>query len=197
MGIGPTDRVGDSTEAGSRRVPGADAVPAGRNAIGPAGVTTSDDASRHEPRTVGADKRVWLEAVYDEAATMRLHGFCTDCGAVRSRLPMRGRPMGYFAQALANLKAILEDHPKYRKLAQVHSHLIQKALEAVPDFEDPYPMPFETQWSIFLHAVQRYRPELDVDFIRSALPREPRRVMPAFLDLVINRTKEAGEQISD
>jgi len=132
---------------------------------------------------------VWLEAIHDEAATIRLHTYCVDCGAVRSTLPMRGRPMGYFQHALANLKAILDHHPSLPKLAQVHSHLIAKALESIPDFGDPYSMPFETQWTIFYSMVKRYRPDLDDDLVEQALPREPRRSKPAFIDVLPLSTK--------
>ncbi|MEK6986776.1 MAG: hypothetical protein AABX97_01620 [Candidatus Thermoplasmatota archaeon] len=142
----------------------------------------TEDSHQHRPGR--ADQRLWLEAVPDQASTTRLHPYCLDCGAVRSMLPLRGRPLGYFEQALANLKADLEGNPRYPKLAQVHSRLIAKALESIPDFGDPYSMPFETQWDAFVNAVQRCRPDLDIDLIRSALPREPRRPRPAYISLI-------------
>ncbi len=150
----------------------------------PSGSTPELARSPHEHRSVRADGRVWLEALPDEAATMRLHAFCADCGAVRHRLTRRGRPMGYFAQAVANLKVDLEHEPKLAKLAQVQVHLILKTLEAVPDFDDPYSMDFETQRRIFLRAVQRFRPDIDADLVDQVLPREPRRRRPAYIDLI-------------
>ena len=152
--------------------------------------TAPGSAPAHEHRSSRADERLWLEAVHDEAATMRLHAYCVDCGAVRSALPKRGRPIGHFHKALGNLAAILEDHPKYAKLVQVHSRLISKSLEAIPEFDDPYSMPYETQWALFLAAVQRVRPDLPIDLIEEALPREPRKVRPAFIDLIAPTGKE-------
>ncbi len=123
---------------------------------------------------------------------MRLHAYCRDCGAVRSELPRRGRPMGFFSQAVANLRGILEYHPKLAKLAQVQSHLIMASLGAVPEFDDPYSMPFDTQWSLFLAAVQRVRPDLDIDLLETAMPKEPRRSRPAFIDLIAPNPKEGA-----
>lgn len=145
---------------------------------------------KHEHCTCHADERLWLEAWPDEAATMRLHSYCTVCGGVRTQLPIRGRPLGYFQSAIANLKADLQDNPRYPKLAQVQSRRIAKALDAIPDFGDPYTMPYEVQWRIFLSVVQRVRPDLDVDFIERALPREPRRHRPTVLELM---TSSGGE----
>ena len=142
----------------------------------------SGPAKEHEHRTSGSDQRLWLEAIHDQAATMRLHAFCVDCGTVRSSLPMRGKPLGYFDQALANLKADLEHHAYYPKLVQVHSRLIAKALAGIPDFGDPYSMPFETQRAVFLRSVQRVRPDLPVDLIECVMPREPRRRRRPFID---------------
>ncbi len=139
---------------------------------------------KHEHRGCRADERVWLERFLDEAATMSLHSFCVECGGVQSTLPIRGRPMGFFERAIANLKADLEDNPRHPKLVQVHSHLIAKALASIPDFDDPYTMAYETQWTIFVSTVQRFRPDLDVEFIERALPREPRRHRPAVIDLI-------------
>jgi len=150
------------------------------------------ESEAHVHQSVAADRRVWLEAIQDQAATMRLHAYCMDCGAVRSQLPLRGRPRGFFDKALANLRADLESNPRYPKLAQVHSHLIAKALDAVPDFGDPYSMDFETQLAIFMAAVQRVRPDLDADVIHACLPREPRRRRPAFIDLVTMTATEGG-----
>ena len=138
----------------------------------------------HTHRPGGADQRLWLEAIPDQASTTRLHPYCLDCGAVRSMLPLRGRPLGYFEQALANLKADLEGNPRYPKLAQVHSHLIAKALEAVPDFDDPYSMDFETQLAIFREAVRRCRPDLDEDLLLQVLPREPRARRKTYIELI-------------
>jgi hypothetical protein len=92
--------------------------------------------------------------------------------------------MGYFERAIANLKADLEHHPTYPKLAQVHSRLIAKSLERITDFGDPYSMDFETQWDLFLAAVQRVRPDLDLDFLRRVLPREERGHRPAYINLI-------------
>lgn len=147
----------------------------------------------HTHRSAPADRRVWLEAIPDQAATMSLHSFCVDCGAVRSERLVRGRPLGFFERALANLKAVLEDDPRHPKLAQVHSRLIALALASIPDFGDPYTMPFEVQWAIFVDAVQRHRPDLDVDFVRSALPRLPRRSRPAYIDLIATEPREVKD----
>ncbi|HEY7588817.1 MAG TPA: hypothetical protein VIB49_08775 [Thermoplasmata archaeon] len=115
---------------------------------------------------------------------MRLHAYCLDCGAVRHRQPMRGRPLGYFERAIANLKADLEDHPRYPKLAQVHSRLLSNAIHRIPDFGDPYSMDFETQLRVFTNAVQRVRPDLDRDFLDRVLPLEPRVRRPAYINLI-------------
>ena len=150
----------------------------------------------HEHRSSRADQRVWLERLPDEAATMELHSYCLDCGAVRSMRPLRGRPLGYFERALANLKADLEDNPRYPKLVQVHSRLIAKAFAAIPDFGDPYSMPFETQWAIFVNVIQRFRPDLDIDFIECTLPRDRKRPKPAYIDLVAAAKEEDGKPLA-
>ncbi len=193
--IGLTQGAGDSTEAGSLPVPGTEAMPPVEGAFK---LPNSEmgDASRHEHRSVRADERVWLEAIHEEAATMRLHGYCTDCGAVRSRRPMRGRPMGYFQQALANLMTSLEDRPRYPKLAQVHRHLIAKDIESIPEFADPYSMDFETQRKIFVDSVQRYRADLPIDLVEEVLPREPRAKRKAYIDLIAPVETEVPKAVS-
>ncbi len=139
---------------------------------------------------------MWLETMPDQAASMRLHSFCVECGAVRSRLPARGRSIGFFHNAIANLKAILDHHPYYPKLVQVHSRLIAKTLAAIPDFGDLYSMPFETQWAIFVTVIQRFRPDLDIDFIERTLPRDRKRPKPASIDLVAAIEEEAGKPLT-
>ena len=103
--------------------------------------------------------------------------------------------MGHFQRALGNLQAILEVHAKYAKLVLVHARLIAKALEAVPDFDDPYSMPYDTQWAIFVAAVQRVRPDLPIDLLEAALPREPRRARPAFIDLIAPSHQEVATEV--
>ncbi len=136
----------------------------------------------HLHRSARADQRLWLERVPDQAASMGLHAYCLDCGSVRSMLPRPGRPAGFFHHAIGNLQAILEDHPKYAKLAQVHARLIGKALDSIPDFGDPYSMSYENQWAMFLRSVQHVRPDLPVDLIECVMPREPHRRRRPFID---------------
>jgi hypothetical protein len=127
---------------------------------------------------------------------MRLHSFCEECGTVRSRVRARGRPLGYFHQALANLNAILDNDRRYVKLAQVHTRLISRAFESIPDFGDPYSMSFETQWRLFAAAVRRCRPDLDDDLLAQALPREPRRSRPSFIELITQEKKEGQRAVT-
>ena len=136
----------------------------------------------HEHRLSRSDQRIWLERVPDEAATMGLHPYCIDCGAVRSMLPTPGRPTGFFERWVMNLTSILEDHPKYAKMAQVHRHLIVRAVEAVPDFGDPFSMPFDTQRALFLTAVQRVRRDIPLELVEDAMPPEPGRLRPALIN---------------
>jgi hypothetical protein len=138
----------------------------------------------HQHRSSRADQRVWLERLPDEAATMDLHSFCLDCGAIRSKAVARGRPFGFFERWLVNLTVILENHPKYAKLVQVHRRLMLRAIEATRDFGDPYSMPFETQRHLFVLSVQRVRGDLPIEFIEEGMPRPPRRSRPAFMDLI-------------
>ena len=152
-----------------------------------------EDVPRHVHRSAPADRRLWLEAIPDVAATMRLHSFCLECGTVRSRVRARGRPLGYFQQALANLKAILENDRRHAKLAQVHSRLISRSFELIPDFDDPYSMSFETQWRLFSTGVRRCRPDLDEDFLAQTLPREPRTASPFFTDVLANESGRTTE----
>jgi len=140
--------------------------------------------SPHEHRSVGADCYVWLEARRDEAATMRPHAYCMECGVVRSRLPARGRPLGYFERAIANLTRVLEDHPRLPKLAQVQRLLILRSLAAIPAFGDPYSMDFETQRALFIQAIQRTRRDVDVELVEGVLPRDVYRARPAFAGLI-------------
>jgi hypothetical protein len=116
-----------------------------------------------------------------------------DCGTVRSHVRAPGRPLGYFHQALANVKAILDTDRRYAKLAQVHTRLISRALESIPDFGDPYSMPFETQWRLFIAAVRKCRPDLDEDFLAQALPRDTRHSKPAFIELRQSENQEEQE----
>jgi hypothetical protein len=151
-----------------------------------------EDAQGHIHRSAPPDRRVWLEAIPDVAATMRLHSFCAECGTIRLRVQARGRPLGFFQQALSNLKANLDSDARYPKLAQVQSHLISNAVESIPDFGDEYSMAFEVQRGLFASAVRRCRPDLDENFILQALPREPRRPRDAFLSVASQVKEEAG-----
>lgn len=149
-----------------------------------------ENSEPHRHRSGGADERLWLEAIPDVASTARLHRYCLECGAVQSLQAAKGRPLGYFERALANLKAGLEHETRYPKLAQIHSHLIAKALQSIPDFGDPYSMPFEAQWTIYVSQVQRVRPDLDIDLLRNALPHERRRPRPAYIDLLASADRQ-------
>jgi len=169
--------------------------PRGRGEYSPHSSPPAEGGGGHEHRSGGADQSVWLEAVHDVASTTRLHPYCLECGAVRSLQPMKGRPLGYFERALATLKADLDRDPRYPKLAQVHSHLIAAALASIPDFGDPFSMPFETQWAIFVAAVQRFRSDLDADLIHAALPVEPRRKRPAVIELLTKPGKEGEARV--
>jgi hypothetical protein len=146
----------------------------------------------HEHRSSRADQRVWLERLPNEAATMDLHSFCLDCGAIRSRAVVRGRPLGFFERWIVNLTETLEDHPKYAKLVQVHRHLILRSIEATPEFGDPYSMPFDTQRHLFVLSVQRVRGDLPIELIEEAMPRPPRRSRPAFIDLIPTIQEQEG-----
>lgn len=141
----------------------------------------------HAQRSARADERVWLERLPDRAATMGLHAFCLDCGTVRSRLPRPGRSLSFFYNAIGALGSILEKHPECGKLAQVQGRLIAKAIETVPEFGDQYSMSYETQWAIFVKCVQRVRPDVEIDVIERALPRQPRRTTAAVVDVVVAR----------
>ncbi|MGI0149012.1 MAG: hypothetical protein ACREDF_05720, partial [Thermoplasmata archaeon] len=57
--------------------------------IAPTTDGSSGRPSTHEHRSSRADQRIWLERLPDEAATMELHSYCLDCGAVRSIRPFR------------------------------------------------------------------------------------------------------------
>jgi hypothetical protein len=92
--------------------------------------------------------------------------------------------MGYFERAVANLRRVLEDHPRLPKLAQVHSHLILSSLAAIPAFDDPYSIDFGTQRSLFIKAVQRARRDIDAVLVEEVLPRNIKRARPAFIDLI-------------
>ena len=155
-----------------------------------ASTAVREGSASHRHRSGGADERLWLEAIPDVASTARLHRYCLECGAVQSLQAAKGRPLGYFERALANLKAELEHETRYPKLAQIHSHLIAKALKSIPDFGDPYSMPFEAQWTIYVSQVQRVRPDLDIDLLRNALPHERRRPRPAYIDLLASADRQ-------
>jgi hypothetical protein len=98
--------------------------------------------------------------------------------------------MGYFQQAVANLKRLLEDHPRLPKLAQVQRHLILSSLLAISSFDDPYSMDFETQRALFLHAVQRTRRDIDAELVEEIMPRDLKRVRLAYIGTL--RTAEGG-----
>ncbi len=86
---------------------------------------------------------------------------------------LRGHPLGYFHHGLGNLQAVLEHHPTYPKLVQVHARLIAKALEASPELAGPAGAPAEVQRATFVSIVQRYRPDLDADLIGRCLEGRP------------------------
>jgi hypothetical protein len=127
---------------------------------------------------------------------MRLHSFCEECGTVRSRVRARGRPLGYFQKALANLKAILDNDRRHAKLAQVHTRLISRAFESIPDFGDAYSMSFEIQWQLFATEVQRCRPDLDDDTLAQAMPRQLRTARPSFIEQLANERREGQRAVS-
>ncbi|HEY5539297.1 MAG TPA: hypothetical protein VIL58_07140, partial [Thermoplasmata archaeon] len=65
-------------------------------------------------------------------------------------------------------------------------------LESIPSFGDPYSMPLETQWTLFVEAVRRYRPDLDEDLLSRVLPRELRRPRRAYFDLLTSTEEKAN-----
>jgi hypothetical protein len=62
--------------------------------------------------------------------------------------------------------------------------LILTSLAAIPAFDDPYSMDFETQRELLIRAVQRIRRDVDSELIEEVLPRDIKRARPAFIDLI-------------
>lgn len=82
----------------------------------PGGSFEDPGETGHGHRSSAADGRLWPEAILDRAVTVRLHPYGPECGTARSLMPARGRLFGTFLQAIANLKAELDDHRRRPKL---------------------------------------------------------------------------------
>ena len=133
------------------------------------------DAAGHVHRDCGAGERLWLPRDCHDAATAALHPYCRDCGTVKNLSLPRGRPLGYFCDAIANLKEYLEHSLEYEKLAQVQSHLMSTRLASRREFEDPWGTPGRAQLEAYVAAVKRVRPELDEELVLRMLPDRRRR----------------------
>lgn len=137
-----------------------------------------DSGEGHEHVDCPPDRRTWLEAREDEAATMRPHAFCVRCGKVKHLAGPRAKPLGFYLSGLAALKDHLAGSAARPKMTQSQSRLITKALEGLPDFEDGYALGREAQARLYVEAVQRVRPDLDPELVLRMLPRTRRDRRP-------------------
>ena len=107
--------------------------------------------------------RVWLPT---SNGLLEPHPFCRNCGAVKNISSDKARGLGYYINALAEIKRYLEY--KGRKFSQAQIRLIIKELESKEDFADTYMMLGSVQRNIFINVVKKYT-GLSRSFVKSFL----------------------------
>lgn len=108
-------------------------------------------------------QRTWLPSLN---GLLQPHPFCEECGYVKNISADRARRMGYFVNALAEIKRHLEK--KGSRLTQVQIRLIIKELEGIEGFADTYVTLGSVQKNIFINAVRKYT-GLSRSFVESFL----------------------------
>ena len=98
---------------------------------------------------ISCDKE-WLPAAN---GLLGLHPYCMRCGAVKNVSSDRGRKLGYFANAIHNLK----NHLSRRnfKISQAQIRLIMKEF-IDGGFDDVYSVSFSIQKKAFIQIVKKY-----------------------------------------
>ena len=94
------------------------------------------------------------------------HPVCRECGITKNISGDRAKGLGYFVNALAEIKRHLER--KGGKLTEVQRRLIIKELERMEDFADTYATRGSVQKNIFISCVRKYT-SLSRSFIESFL----------------------------
>ena len=95
--------------------------------------------------------RVWLPTLN---GILQPHPLCKRCGAVKNISSDKARGLGYYINALVEIKRHLEY--KGGKLSQAQIRLIVKELEGNPDFADTYVMLGSVQKNMFVDVVRKY-----------------------------------------
>ncbi len=141
------------------------------------------EAEVHEHVDCPPHDRRWLESHLEQAATMRPHAFCVECGKVKNMVGGRAKKIGFYLSGLSTLKEYLE-RGKRVKLTQSQSHLIAKSLMELKEFEDRYGMSLDVQLRLYVEAVRRVRPDLDDELILRLLPKVRKRPKKPLIEMM-------------
>ena len=107
-------------------------------------------------------KGVWFPA---HAGDVRLHPFCRNCGVLKNVDADHGRGVGYFSNALSEIKKTLGRHNS--KLTESQARLILQDFED-SDYSDTYWVTFTLQKKIFIKTVRNYT-NLSFNFVAGFL----------------------------
>ncbi len=92
----------------------------------------------------------WLPVT---SGILKPHPHCKVCGSVKNVSSDKGKRIGYFINALAEMRSFLEK--KGYKLTQSQIRLITKELEE-KGLDDVYTLSFSAQKEIFVETVRKY-----------------------------------------
>jgi hypothetical protein len=115
----------------------------------------------HQHRS--AFERPWLPSL--DSGLLRPHPYCADCGAVKNVSSDKARGIGYYLNALAEMKRYLEKRGSRLSSAQVR--LISMEMEG-RGYADAYSTPGSSQRSAFVEIVRKYT-SLSPSFIEGFL----------------------------
>ncbi len=101
---------------------------------------------------VNSSNKVWLPRLDNYLATP--HPYCNNCGTVKNISGDRARRLGYYVNALQEIKKYLER--KGGKLTQVQTRLITKELQKNECFKDTYGVQGSAQKRTFINVVIKY-----------------------------------------
>lgn len=138
----------------------------------------------HEHLDCPPQERRWLESHLDEAATMRPHTFCVECGKVKNLSGARAKRVGFYLSGLSTLKEYLERGAKRVRMTQSQSGLIARSLMDLREFEDRYGLSLEVQLQLYVEAVRSVRPDLDDELILRLLPKVKKKPKKPLIEMM-------------
>lgn len=118
------------------------------------------------------DKRKWLPLLTQVGINLQLkqHPYCEECGVVKNLEGDKAKSIGYYTNALADMKEHIERrHKRIPKITQTQVRLIARELETNDLFIDKYGTNLNIQITKYVEEVRKYRPDLSADFIKGFL----------------------------